>query len=130
MEWQMTKRTRFQRDVTQPDEPDDDPRNRPPSRSEKKRQADRLTKLGVRLTELSPKALAKLEIDDDELLEAIETCRALKRGNARMRHARLVGKLLRGMDVDKIISDLIALTGDNYEKQELAQVRRDREDSH
>ena len=62
----MTRRTRNQ---SQPGETKDVSRALRPSRSEKKRQAERLTRLGVKLTELSPGTLAGLEMDD-ELREA------------------------------------------------------------
>ena len=98
-----------------------------PSRSEMKRQAERLTQLGARLSELSPKTLAALEIDE-ELNAAIETCKTLKRGGARARQVKRIGKLLRARDTGEILAVLDRLTSDARERAAIAKVRKDRSD--
>ena len=117
----MAKRTRHQWRADETGPRDDD---REPSRAEKKRQADRLTQLGARLTELNARALAGLEMHD-ELRAAIETCRSLKRGNARARQTRLVGKLLRVHDTDALIEALVRMTHGVHEKAAIAKVQED-----
>ena len=97
---------------------------RPPSRSEKKRQASRVTQLGIRLTQLPPKVLARLELHE-ELREAIALCRVMKRGNAQAQQIRLIGKLLRMHGTDELVAAVEQLTSDVHEKAAIAKVRAD-----
>ena len=117
----MKRQTRHQ---WQADGAPDDCGQRRASRSEKKRRADRLTRLGVKLTQLNPKILAGLEMDD-ELREAIVACRELKPGNARVRQGRLIGKLLRQHDRSELIDGLSRLGGDARDRAALARVKED-----
>ncbi len=104
----MAKRTRHQWQAGEGDEPDVDNRVERPSRGEKKRQAERLTELGARLPELGPSALGALGLDP-AVLAAVETCRGLKRGSARARQLRRIGKLLRQHQTEELLAALDAL---------------------
>ena len=71
-----------------------------PSKSQKKRDMDRLKELGDRLTELSPDHLVKVE--NDQVREAVEAARKITKGNARKRQIQYIAKLLSRIDVDPI----------------------------
>ena len=72
-----------------------------PSRSQRKRDVAAITQLGSRLVDLRPEQLDSLELDE-ELHEAVERCRALKRV-ARNRQIKWIGKLLRARDHAEIL---------------------------
>lgn len=71
-----------------------------PSRSQLKRDAEAVRLLGERLTNLTPSQRSSLPLDQ-EVLEAIDECRGLKR-NARLRQLRALGKLLRTHDLQPL----------------------------
>ena len=71
-----------------------------PSKSQQKRDMDRLKELGDRLTKLSPDHLAKGE--NDQVREAVEAARKISKGNARKRQIQYIAKLLSRIDVDPI----------------------------
>jgi ribosome-associated protein len=71
-----------------------------PSRTQRKRDVAKITEIGVRLTKMSPAALAKLDLDDD-LLDALRICAPLER-SARNRQIKRIGKLLRSRDHEAI----------------------------
>ena len=73
---------------------------RGPSKSQRKRDADRVALLGRKLVELAPSEVAQFELDD-ELSEAIALGRTLKKG-ARSRQLRLIAKLLRERDTQAL----------------------------
>lgn len=75
-----------------------------PSKSQLKRDATRLQELGIRLTQLRPKQLDTLELDEP-LLRAIEDHKVLPNSySARKRHAQYIGKLMRGRDYDALLA--------------------------
>lgn len=75
-----------------------------PSKSQRKREATRLQELGIRLTELSAKQIATLELDET-LLAAIDEHKKLPNSySARKRHAQYIGKLMRGRDYDTLLA--------------------------
>jgi len=78
------------------------------SRSQKKRDAQALTDLGLQLVERGEEALAGLPLDDD-LREAIAECRRLTK-NARSRQLRWIGKLLRERGVEGLDARLAQLS--------------------
>lgn len=80
-----------------------------PSRSQRKREVAAITALGVRLVNLTPDALEALDLDD-ELRDAIERCRPLKRA-ARNRQTKWIGKLLRSRDHDGILRAVEGIQG-------------------
>jgi ribosome-associated protein len=67
------------------------------SRSERKRRAEALQKLGVRLTTLRPARLEKLQLPP-ELLEALMEARRLRSRAALARQRQFIGRLMRGLD--------------------------------
>ncbi|MBK4715129.1 MULTISPECIES: ribosome biogenesis factor YjgA [Tenebrionibacter/Tenebrionicola group] len=70
------------------------------SKSEIKRDAEELKRLGAEMVDLGKNALDKLPLDE-ELRDAIELAQRIKR-EGRRRQLQLIGKLLRNRDVDPI----------------------------
>ena len=70
------------------------------SKSEIKRDAEELKRLGVELVELGKNALEKMPLDDD-LRAAIELAQKIKK-EGRRRQLQLVGKMMRSRDVEPI----------------------------
>ncbi len=74
----------------------------PKSKSQKKRDADALQKIGVKLIGLSLEKLDSLPLSDN-LRRAILDAKALKSHGAIRRQAQLIGKLMRGGDSEQIV---------------------------
>ena len=75
-----------------------------PSKSQLKRDANKLQDLGVRLAALRPKQLATLDLNE-VLLKAIEDYNLLPNSNnALKRHAQFIGKRMRGQDYDALLA--------------------------
>ncbi|MEX0445860.1 ribosome biogenesis factor YjgA [Xenorhabdus sp. SGI246] len=74
------------------------------SKSEIKRDAEILKKLGAELVELSKSELERIPLDED-LLAAIELAQKIKR-EGRRRQLQLIGKLLRARDPEPITTAL------------------------
>ncbi|KMJ44896.1 ribosome biogenesis factor YjgA [Xenorhabdus khoisanae] len=74
------------------------------SKSEIKRDAEILKKLGTELVELSKNQLERIPLDED-LLAAIELAQKIKR-EGRRRQLQLIGKLLRARDPEPITTAL------------------------
>ncbi|WP_036768420.1 ribosome biogenesis factor YjgA [Photorhabdus australis] len=74
------------------------------SKSEIKRDAEALKKLGAELVDLSKNALERIPLDED-LLAAIELAQKIKR-EGRRRQLQLIGKMLRARDVEPITTAL------------------------
>jgi ribosome-associated protein len=70
------------------------------SKSEIKRDAEALKKLGVELVNLSKNEMTKIPLDDD-LLYAIELAQKIKKEGYR-RQIQYIGKLLRNRDIEPI----------------------------
>lgn len=70
------------------------------SKSEIKRDAEELKRLGTELMELSSNALDRIPLDE-ELRTAIELAQRIKK-EGRRRQIQLIGKMLRSRDVDPI----------------------------
>jgi ribosome-associated protein len=79
------------------------------SRSERKRRAEALQKLGVRLTELRPAQLAALALPPD-LVAAIEEARRLRSRAALARQRQYIGRLMRELEPDVAERVLSAVT--------------------
>ena len=75
------------------------------SKSQLKREARELFKLGRQLAELPPAALADIPMDE-RLREAIEEARGIRSNVARKRQLGFVGKLLRQYDVAPLVAAL------------------------
>ena len=70
------------------------------SKSEIKRDAEALKKLGVELVQLSKNELSKIPLDED-MIYAIELAQKIKKEGYR-RQIQYIGKLLRNRDIDPI----------------------------
>lgn len=70
------------------------------SKSEIKRDAEELKRLGTELVDLSKSSLERIPLDE-QLREAIELAQRIKK-EARRRQIQLIGKLLRSRDVEPI----------------------------
>lgn len=86
------------------------------SKSEIKRDAEVLKKLGVELVNLSKNELAKIPLDDD-LLYAVELAQKIKKEGYR-RQIQYIGKMLRSRDVEPLIQALDKLK--NRHNQQIA----------
>lgn len=75
----------------------------PKSKSQKKREADALQALGIKLTALSEDKLESLSLTDP-LKKAILDAKKLKSHGAIRRQAQLIGKLMRSADHEVILS--------------------------
>lgn len=73
------------------------------SKSEKKRQADALQKVGVALIDLSLTKLNTLPLTES-LYKAIIDAKSIKSHGAKKRQAGLIGKLMRGADFEAILA--------------------------
>jgi ribosome-associated protein len=69
-----------------------------PSKSARKRQMHSLQNLGESLLELNEQQLAKIPMENEQLLDAILDCKRIKTNSARKRHLQLIGKLMRHID--------------------------------
>ena len=74
----------------------------PPSKSARKREMTARQDLGVALCELSPKELARIPIEDEALLAAIEESRRISHHSALRRHRQYIGKLMRRIDPEPL----------------------------
>ncbi|MFC3908325.1 ribosome biogenesis factor YjgA [Legionella dresdenensis] len=75
----------------------------PISKSQKKREADALQKVGVELVELPMEKLDQLPLTD-VLRQAIVQAKAIKSHGAKRRQAQLIGKLMRAADSEAILA--------------------------
>ena len=75
----------------------------PKSKSQKKRDAEALQKVGLELVALSLEKLNTLPLTDN-LRQAILDAKLLKSHGAVRRQAQLIGKLMRGADSDAILA--------------------------
>ncbi len=80
---------------------DDFDEDRGPSRSERKRQAEALQKLGEELVKLSPGRLRQVPMSEP-LAEAVRQAQQIKAGGGRRRQLQLIGKLMRQQDPEPI----------------------------
>lgn len=94
------------------------------SRTQKKKNAERLQKLGERLIDLDDAALKSIDISD-ELREAVMQARGIKQHEARRRQLQYIGRLMReaGEDPSSIQSAIERAEGrDGEEKRKFKQV--------
>lgn len=85
------------------------------SKSEIKRDAEALKKLGEKLVDLTKAKLDKIPLED-ALLEAVNLAQRLQK-EARRRQLQYIGKLLRGMDVEPIQAALEKLENKHQQQQ-------------
>jgi ribosome-associated protein len=94
------------------------------SRTQKKKHAERLQKLGERLIDLDDTVLDAVSISE-ELREAVMQARSIKQHEARRRQLQYIGRLMRedGADPSKIQSAIERAEGsDGDEKRKFKQV--------
>lgn len=72
-----------------------------PSKSQRKRDAKALQKLGAELVELSPSQLERFQLSA-ELRDAIELARRIREKTGRKRQLLYIGKLLRNVDAEPL----------------------------
>ncbi len=75
----------------------------PVSKSQKKRDADFLQKMGVKFIDLSLSKLELLPLPDN-LYKAIIDAKAIRSHGAKRRQAQLIGKLMRAADHEEILA--------------------------
>ncbi|MCL9683143.1 ribosome biogenesis factor YjgA [Legionella maioricensis] len=75
----------------------------PVSKSQKKREADTLQKMGVAFIDLSLTKLDSLPLTDN-LRKAIIDAKSIKSHGAKRRQAQLIGKLMRSADYEAILA--------------------------
>ena len=85
------------------------------SKSEIKRDAEALKKLGEKLVELTAANLARVPLEDN-LLDAIHLAQRLQK-EARRRQLQYIGKLLRAMDVEPIQEALDKIENKHQQQQ-------------
>jgi ribosome-associated protein len=76
-----------------------------PSKSQRKRDMQQLQELGVQLLELTQTELQSLSLPE-ALLEALSLARRLKSHESRRRQAQLIGKLMRDIDPEPVVTYL------------------------
>lgn len=70
---------------------------RPPSKSQRKRDATALQKLGENLTQLTPAQLQQIPLPE-KLLAAVRAAQAIPQRGAHKRQLQYIGKLMRQID--------------------------------
>ena len=81
-----------------------------PSRSARKRAAEHMQKLGVRLVSVRESALESLELPE-ELREALREARRLRGQSALARQHQYIGRLMRDLDAEPIEAALDMAAG-------------------
>jgi ribosome-associated protein len=81
----------------------------PESKSSRKRQMHALQDLGEALVGLTSTQLAKLDLDNEPLLEAIELAQRINHHSGKRRQMQYIGKLMRSADSERIAQSLDAL---------------------
>ena len=79
------------------------------SKSARKRQMHALQNLGKRLVDLSAAQLARLNIDDEALIEAVQLAQRISHRSGKRRQMQFIGKLMRSADAKQIADILYAL---------------------
>src|SRR5690625_792970 len=90
---------------------------RPPSKSQRKRDMLALQKLGQTLTELKPAQLAKIPLDED-LLHAVTEMQRIRQREGRRRQLQYIGRLMRSADHEAIEHALDALNKEGLRSEE------------
>jgi ribosome-associated protein len=82
-----------------------------PSKSELKRQMHALQAMGERLVQLPDSQLARINIEDEALAEAVALARRIKSRSGLKRQLQFIGKLMRRVDATAIEEGLALLDG-------------------
>jgi ribosome-associated protein len=78
-------------------DPQDIEASRPPSKSQRKRDATALQNLGEQLVELTPNQLNRIPLPD-EVLAAVRMAQSISQRGGRKRQLQYIGKLMRQID--------------------------------
>jgi ribosome-associated protein len=81
---------------------------RPPSKSARKRHAESLQQLGIRLAALPDHEIEALHLPD-KLLSALKELRRLPSHGAQVRQRQYIGKLMRNIDPEPVLAKLEGL---------------------
>ena len=81
----------------------------PESKSARKRQMHALQNLGEQLVALTAAQLAKLDLDNEALLEAVTLAQRINHHSGKRRQMQYIGKLMRSADAERISQALEAL---------------------
>lgn len=81
---------------------------RPPSKSQRKREATALQDLGEQLVKLTSAQLKRIPLSE-ELLAAIKATQAMSQRGARKRQLQFIGKLMRQLDEQETDTIRVAL---------------------
>lgn len=98
------------------------------SKSARKRQMHALQNLGEQLVALTASQLAKLDLDNEALLEAVRLAQRINHHSGKRRQMQFIGKLMRSADAERISQALEALhEGSRQEKarEHLIEAARD-----
>ena len=79
------------------------------SKRVRKRQMLALQSLGEQLVDLSAAQLARLNIDNEALIEAVQLAQRISHRSGRRRQMQFIGKLMRSADAEQIADALDAL---------------------
>ena len=79
------------------------------SKSARKRQMHALQSLGEQLVDLSAAQLARLNINNEALIEAVQLAQRISHRSGRRRQMQFIGKLMRSADAEQIADSLDAL---------------------
>ena len=79
------------------------------SKSARKRRMHALQSLGEQLVDLSAAQLARLNIDNEALIEAVQLAQRISHRSGRRRQMQFIGKLMRSADAEQIADSLDAL---------------------
>ena len=74
----------------------------PESKSARKRQMHALQDLGEQLVSLSPAQLAKLDIDNETLIDSVLLAQRISHRSGKRRQMQFIGKLMRNVDAEQI----------------------------
>ncbi len=83
--------------------------DQPPSKTQKKQEMQALQATGESLVRLSEARLRKFNLPDD-LLEALLEAKRISAHGGLRRQLRYIGKLMRGVDTDRLAQDLDAIS--------------------
>jgi ribosome-associated protein len=84
------------------DDPSFDDEIAPESKSARKRQMHALQDLGEQLVSLSPAQLAKLDIDNETLIDSVLLAQRISHRSGKRRQMQFIGKLMRNVDAEQI----------------------------
>jgi ribosome-associated protein len=86
--------------------------DRPPSKSQRKRDSDALQDLGRDLVKLSKDQIKKMDLPE-ELRIAVLECQRITSNGALRRQMQFIGKVMRNIEAEPIIEQLSAIRGES-----------------